>query len=477
MLASVLVPISMAVANLANLLTQVVVPRYLSPSSYSYFALLWASGQFLAVLLTEWLRFGVLRFAEGADEALARRRRNVLVVLYLSIFFGINLLAGAFFAFRALSSEFVGWAVICFYASCQSIFEGRQAFSRANSDNSGYSLGMFLRSVCALSLAWAISAFTGDPFAVMLGLGVGYLLSYLVLDLRSRVFLFNFRAFEKEQFSFLLKYGGFAAFSTVLTSFFPAMVRFLTIHFLGLQKSGGVILAFDLSQKAVAVVGLAVNLVVLQKSTRVSEFGAASEKLRQTSLQIGVTSAFVCPAAVGFYSLHPLLGEFLVPKEYLDSYISNIGIASFCSAVLAFRMFALDALFFVSGKSILSVAGPICSILLGAVAIFVFGAAFGYEGWTVAAGICFGLVGGVLCSIAFARSAVKIVWPFREFAVIGLGCLGMYLVLSYCTYGVGGVNLIARLVVGSVFYCVWVFALDLFGVRSIFMGRIKNKSV
>lgn len=476
MLSTLLVPISMVVANFSNLATQVVVPRFLAPSDYAYFALIWTTGQFLAVLFSEWARFGVLRFANGADAELATRRRGVLTVTYKLLFFLICAVAIAL----AISSYFngvnIGWAAVCFYAASQSIFEGRQAFSRASFDNKRYAFGTFLRGVFGLLVSSAVAALTGNAVAVLLGIAGGYLLSFFLVESRERLVISAKKNGDFDQLGFLFNYGLFAASSTILTSFFPAMVRYVAIEVVGLQNSGGVILALDLSQKAVAVVGMAVNLVVLQNSIKVSEFGGQDQKTRQTTLQIGVTAAFVFPAAVGFYLLHPLLADFLVPESYRKDYLESIAAASVCAAVLSFRMFALDALFFVAGKSVYSIAGPVVSIAVAYLGVNAFGIMLGHGGVAVAAGVLAGLVAGAGCSIFIVRSVVLVVWPWRELFIITSGCLSMYAVITLDLYrgGIGGV--VERLVAGASAYFFVLYLFNIFSIRSVLRKFVAGKS-
>lgn len=476
MLSTLLVPISMVVANFSNLATQVVVPRFLSPSDYAYFALIWTTGQFLAVLLSEWARFGVLRFANGADAELATRRRGVLTATYKLSFSLICAVAIVLFVSSNFNGQHIGWAGVCFYAACQSVFEGRQAFSRASFDNRRYAFGTFLRGVLGLLFSGAVAAVTGNAVAVLLGIAGGYLLSFLLVESKERLVMSAKRIGDLEQFRFLFKYGLFAAASTILTSFFPAMVRYVAIEVVGLQNSGGVILALDLSQKAVAVVGMAVNLVVLQNSIKVSEFGGQDQKTRQTTLQIGVTAAFVFPAAVGFYLLHPLLADFLVPESYRKDYLESIAVASVCAAVLSFRMFALDALFFVAGKSVYSVAGPVVSIVVAYLAVNAFGIMLGHGGVAVAAGVLAGLVAGAGCSVFIVRSVVLVVWPWRELLIITSGCLLMYAVIALDLYGGGIGGIVGRLAAGTLAYFCVAYCFNIFSIRSVLKKIVARKS-
>ena len=57
---AILVPLSVLFANFTNLVTQLLLPRYLDSAEYSLLATLWSYGQLANIVVFEWMRFGVL---------------------------------------------------------------------------------------------------------------------------------------------------------------------------------------------------------------------------------------------------------------------------------------------------------------------------------------------------------------------------------------------------------------------------------
>jgi O-antigen/teichoic acid export membrane protein len=469
---SILVPLSVILGNAANLLTQVLVPRFLPPEEYTKFAVLWGVGQFFASVLFEWVRFGTLRFSVGADESLVAKRRSSLFRAYVVIcLVVITLCVAQFFVGLFWSLALLG-SIVAGYSVCQGVFDGVQALARAELDNKRFSVTSIVRSLLGLVFVVVVAGSTANGSLALMAVAISYpaaLLSIHLLRLRG---LKLFAGYSAEQMRFLAGFGLLAALSSIVTTLFPAMVRLLAAEFVGLVDAAGVVLAVDLSQKAVSVIGLAVNMLVMQKAFRSAEFGSAAEQRTRAAIQVSATTAFIFPTALGFYLIQPNLAPYLVPDAYMDIYSKNVGWACLSAAILGFRQFGLDPLFLAANRSGLAVVGPVLTIVLSALWIFVVGESSAYSTVLISSGMAFGLAGGALCSVIIVAFVIKVDWPVRDMAIVFLGCSMMGLAVKQVSF-VGGVwGIVLSIIVGGFVYFVVGAALDLCGFRELLRKRL-----
>lgn len=469
---SILVPLSVILGNAANLLTQVLVPRFLPPEEYTKFAVLWGVGQFVSSVLFEWVRFGTLRFSVGADESLVARRRSSLLRAYVVIGLVVmslciaQVVIGMFWSLALLGSIVAGYAV------CQGVFDGVQALARAELDNKRFSVTSIVRSVLGLFFVVVVAGSTANGSLALMAVAMSYPVALLLIHFLRLRGIQLFAGYSAEQMRFLAEFGLLAALSSVVTTLFPAMVRLLAAEFVGLVDAAGVVLAVDLAQKAVSVIGLAVNMLVMQKAFRSAEFGTAEEQKARAGIQISATTAFIFPAALGFYLIQPNLAPYLVPDAYMNIYTKNVGWACLSAAILGFRQFGLDPLFLTAKRSGLAVVGPVLTIVLSFLWIVVMGKSTGYSTVLISSGMTFGLAGGALCSVIIVARVIDVSWPIKDIAVAFLGCSMMGVAIEHVSV-VGGVwGIVLSIIVGGFVYSVVSLALDLCGFRQLLRRRL-----
>jgi len=144
--ASILMLLSLVLANLANLGIQLLIPRLLAPPEYTHFAMSWASGQLVAAVLFEWLRIGVVRYSASSDDS--RRLSETLGALYATVFIIAGSLAGLLMLVGATGGAIFTSGFVLFYACAQGAFDGQQASLRA-------CLGRAYRLLCGrFGLRW-----------------------------------------------------------------------------------------------------------------------------------------------------------------------------------------------------------------------------------------------------------------------------------------------------------------------------------
>ncbi|MCC0064134.1 MAG: hypothetical protein H6895_08605 [Defluviimonas sp.] len=463
---TLMVPVSMVAASLAGLAVSLLAPHLLAPSDYGRFATAWALGQLVASLGYEWMRFGVLRFAGGADAARAAGRLGLLAGGYRAT--TLLLLLAAVTAIGLWRREAVLVAAVLVFAACNGIFDGRQALLRARFDNAAFARGRLIRSVLSLVFALAAAQVTGTAEAVLIGLALSFPAA-MVLD-RAGAAHPPARAAWAE-FGPLFAFGLFAALATNLALAGPALQRALALAHFAPVPAAALTLAFDLAGKAVAVTGLAVNVVMMQQSIRTAEFGPAEDQPHQAGRQIAVTAAFIAPAALGVALVAEPLAGLAVPSDLRPDFVALAAPASLSAGLLALRLFGLDPLFVVRRRTALGVPGPLVSALaLGALFL---APSFGLAAlaWAMAATAALGLA---VAALALAGSG-PIAWPLADLARVAFGCATMVAAAWLVPVRAGWIGLALTVLAATLAYAAAVWATDAAGLRQALLRQRRGR--
>lgn len=469
------VAISVVVANLSGLAISVLMPHALSASEYSIFALCWAAGQLLASVVFDWLRFPLLRFAVGKDEAIADRRRD-------AIGFSYGLISAALIALAILAVAVAAGAttgpvhdaiyyagLVMAFAVCQGIFDARQALARAELDNGRFSVAWLVRSVSSLVLSLAGAHLLGGASGALAGLMASFPISLLLVS-RTHIIRIRPAPGSLDQISFVFRFGISAAAATNISLLMPALLRAVAVSRLGLEEAAGLLLAIDLSFKAMAVAGLAVNVLAMQSSVRAFEFGSAADFAKQARAHLVQVTAVIVPAAMGFYLVYQPFMAVFIPADLRASFEVSIGWAIAASAVMGIRMFGADSLLFSAGRATSALPGPVVAavivIILGFLTRFAFtetpsGLSLVYLAANVIGAL---ITWGVMLQCKMARI------DLRDAGAIGLGVALMTGAIHFVPADLGWKTLVLSVIVGMVVYGTTVLVFDVANARSIIRG-------
>lgn len=422
MMSKVIVPLAVIAANGAALLTQLLVPRFLEPAEYTLFSVYWAAALFFSSFVFEWMRYGVLRYSHAEDDPhLAWVRCSTLIYTYRGVALALSLVAVFFFFMRLIDPLFLSLACVVFYALCQGTFEGYQAWQRASGSNLGYGTSAIMRAVLSMLGALGFAYYFRAGPATLFGMALAFPLA-LIGPLFRGINLVRDVALEKKSFIFLARFGLFAAAGSILSAAFPTVFRSVAADRLGLNEAAGLVLVADLSLKVVGVLGLAFNILLLQRTFKAADSGSAENIAKAVSQQMAFSCGVILPAAVGFYFLQPFVGKFLAPPSYIDAYLDGLSFSVCAAAVLGIRQYALDPVFLAVGRSRMALIGPLITCLaLPCVAWIVpFFGVYGVKGMALSVLVSAFL--GLVFSVVFVSRAMVLVWPWKDFFVIVLGC-------------------------------------------------------
>ena len=465
-----LTPLSVLVANATGFLIYLVLPKLLAPAEFALFSLLMSTTAFGAALVFEWARHGLIRFSHVADPLQAARNRATLAQIYRVLALGVVVL-GAIWAIVGRGRFGVaGAAVVLASVIAQGLFDGRQAQARARFHNVSFSLAWCVRSVLNIATAVAAALLLHDGLAAACAFGVSNLATWLLFNDRFALLREECRP-DRAALRTILHYGAFIAVSSSITALFPVAVRYLPSHALGLGEVAGLMLAFDIGTKAIAMTGLTINLLALQGAISAIEHGGAEAGRAKASRQFSLVLLAVLPAGLLAILCQPYVAHFIVPPRYFDSYMETIGWAVAAALVVTFRTYAIDTVFMVARRSALSVAAPIITIVAMIGATWPMVAVLGNKPATYAQAALAGAVAGAVLAFVLAQRALRFPVSGREIGQIALALLALALPLALLTFAPSLWGFLAASALGCGLFGGTVLALDIAGLRRNVLAR------
>jgi len=476
LLAKLLTPLSVLVANVTGFLIYLLLPKLLAPSQFAVFSLLMSASAFGAALVFEWSRHGLIRFSHVADPDQAAENRATLAQIYrvlvgaMVVCCAIGAAAGAAGVGGAARLGAVGAVVLFASIVSQGVFDGRQAQARARFQNVSFSLAWCVRSVLNIGIAVGAAVWLHDGFAAASAFALANLLTYLLFNDRLAL-LREERRPSTSALKTILHYGMFIAVSSSLTALFPVAVRLLPSHALGLAEVAGLMLAFDIGTKAIAMTGLTINLLALQGAISAMEHGGTDAGRQKASRQFSLVLTAVLPAGLLAVLCQPYIAHLIVPASYFDSYMAVIGWAILAALVITFRAYALDTVFIVARRSVLSIAGPIVTIVATLAATWPMVALLGNRPSTYAQAAVVGALAGAGVAFALAQRALRFHVNLRELGhiVLALAALGLPQALLALSATLSTFLVAAAL--GCALFGATVITLDVAGLRGNLMAR------
>jgi hypothetical protein len=461
-----LLPASLIIAQLSNLLLQLMAPRLLPPAEFSKFSLVWSYGQFALVLSFEWLRVSVIRFSHGSNFWLSRKRRLIFKRFYLLVTAGllVAMLAGVGLSrFWAVCGMV---AAVCVFAACRGLFDGSQAFARAASLDREFVLVWTVSSMLSLILTIAIAWATKSGVLAVYGLALSYVAALWFCKVQTRIGRAKLPRSQPSQSLFLFRYGVFVALSGAISAALNPFVRSVAVAGAGAHGAAGIILAMDLSQKVVAAIGMVLNVFLLHRVILAAEFESKEEVGKTIGRQISVLAAILFPVGIGFALLQPSVSTVLVPQVYRASYLDSVLLISMSAAISSFRSYAIDTQFVAAGSSSRSFFGPLATVFACGVSIAIGSLWLGFSLRIVAAGLLLGTIAGVGVATYMTRGVLHVEWPIRDLGIITFACAVLCTIAWGLGHGAGVASDVAIVGLAGSSYLLILWLFDVVQIRS-----------
>jgi O-antigen/teichoic acid export membrane protein len=463
-LISALLPVTLILSNALNMLGIVVLPKIINAEEFALFSLASSIGLFIIAILFEWSRMCVMRYSvTTSDEETARRKAtlnaaNMWSAILLVVVAGVS---------QFLQTTYAAvFGMACLFAVSQALFEARQASFRAEFKDAAYIRNIVIRAVLGFVSLCAFAFFTQSAIFAMCGWAASY--GLVLLLTRNPLRQPPTGEFDRATLSFLLKFGLGVTMAAVATAALSPLLRLVAAQLIPLDQSGKMMLAMDISQKIIGVLGVSINLLTLQATFRAKEFGDDKATSRRVSAQLSIVVAVVVPAVVGFAALSQSFTNLFIPTAYRDVYSQNIQWCMLAAGLIGIRAFALDSIFLVAGRSYLGITGPVATVLSSLLALLVLGSFQGYSTVVISQAMVAGALVGICVSILLGKRVLHfaIAWPD----------IGKVLVASMLMYGMialvphfGDASFLAMATgIGVIAYSLFMFGTNALGLQQMF---------
>jgi O-antigen/teichoic acid export membrane protein len=474
---AILLPLALLLANFLNMVGIVVLPKIIDPSQFALFSLASSSGLFLIAVLYEWNRITIMRYSVAVDPEEMSRRRSVLK--RANIVTSIVLLVISIVAYSFSSNWYaLVFSMACLFAVSQAMFEARQAFFRADFLDRNYAVSLVARALLGFSLLCAIGYLSNDAFFVMCGWAASYVV--VLFFTRSLAGKSVPRPMDWKTLRFLLGFGVGVAMAAIANTLLSPLVRLLAAEFITLSDSGKLMLAMDISQKIVGVIGVSINILTLQATFRAREFGEHEVVRQRIGMQLSVVVATILPAVVGFIAVQDGFTFIFIPDAYRDVFLPNIAWCMVAAGLLGFRAFALDSIFIVLGRPYTGLVGPLVTAAVTIASVFALTSLEDPSALLFSKALCFGVLAGSISSIIVARRLFHFSLDLPNLIRITVAAITMYASIQLVRFDNAIVDFAASVAVGAFVYGAILLASNAFSSHKLLrlaLARVKRGNV
>jgi hypothetical protein len=321
-----------------------------------------------------------------------------------------------------------------------------------------------------------VAAATGNGRAALIAFASSYALTLLAMnDTISSTRGISWRLHSSDVVTIFM-YGVFVSVGSGLGAALLMLVRAAAVEAAGAEAAGGAILALDLSLKVLQTIGLAANLLVLQRAIRAMEHEGPAAGAQKAAFQMALMYSIVLPACIGLLLLQKPISSIVVPPDYLSAFQENVLWATLVAGVLTFRMFAIDTIFIISGRSVLTVVGPALTLSVAAILVPTIGYADGFSARSVFAATSIAAILGTIAAAMMARRALNFCWPIVDMLKTTLAASIMASVILYSPQANSMGSLLMLIVLGATVYIASIFMFNLCGLRTGFFV-ILNRAI
>jgi O-antigen/teichoic acid export membrane protein len=418
----ILLPAALIVSNGLNMMGVVVLPKLIKAQEFALFSLASSIGLFIVSVLFEWSRICIMRYSVTKDATESARRRATLNAANLWTASALILVALAIQLIHATYAIVFGMA--CLFATSQALFEARQASFRAEFKDVDYIRNVLTRATLGFVLLCAFAFFAQSALFAMFGWAGSFALILLLTKNPLRASPIG--RFDSPTLSFMIKFGMGVTASAVATTALSPLLRLVAAEIIPLDESGKMMLAMDISQKIIGVVGVSINLITLQATFRAKEFGDDALAAARVSGQLSIVVAVIVPAVVGFLFLADPFEGIFVPADYRHIYSENITWCMIAAGLVGVRTFALDSIFLVAGRPYLGVVGPVVTGLASLLVLPVLGYSQGFSSVSISEAMAIGALVGLLASALLSRRVFQFDIAWLDILKVGAASTAMY---------------------------------------------------
>ncbi len=461
--------------SLLNFVVSLLVAKFLGPAEYGRFVLALSVGIVLQTLLFDWLRLAATRFYSEHDRHARPEIRSTLdaafaVLAALAIF-----AAFALWALRLdlpLSHDLAALAVGVSLSN--GLFDFASALVRARFHDRAYGALVIAKNIVALVLTVG-GAFLFRSANVAL---VGMMVSVAGALIFARGELSDpdtgFRAAERPLIVRFLAYGLPIVLANFLYQTIPLVNRTLAAQTYGFAEVGQISLAFETGIRIVGAIGSAVDVILFQIAVHMEKSEGEHAARAQISHNLGVVFAVVAPSVAGCWLILPSFEAILVPENFRGPFAHYFALMT--PALFAFAMmnYGVNTAFQLAHKLSPLVIAALVASLANSLAVMLLPMTADATRFAYAQSIASmsGLI--ALVSMLFLLEPM---WPRPRdiFGALAASLAMLAAVAPMRGLPPGAFTMVAQIAAGGVVYCAVAYGLDVVGMRSVLVPKVRAR--
>lgn len=461
---------------LFNFAIGLLVAKFLGPEEYGRFALAHATALAVQTGFFEWIRLGATRFY-------SERSRNQEPALRATLDFGfaaitIGLAAGASLLMLSgvqftLSNGLIALALGV--AVANGLFDYHTALVRARFHDRLFTRLAIVKNVVALALMGGGAFLFGSAKMTLVG-GIISLSGAVVTARASLRDPGSESELARVSIALaLMRYSLPIVAASLLYLSIPLANRSIVAVLYGFSETGQFSLAYDFGSKAVQAIGSALDIVLFQIAVATHELEGPMQAKQQIARNMTIVIAMVLPACTGLWLTLPSIEILVVPAEFrghFGVFLPLMMTGLFCSAII---QFGINPIFQIEKKTAPLIAAALVACVVDPLLVLILPRDDGASSLAIAqAGA---LLAALVTLIACANFA-KPQWPrLRDLAAtVCANAVMAAAVLPMRDRDPGFATLAEQVAVGTSLYALIVMSIDVAGLRSVTMARLRLKA-
>jgi O-antigen/teichoic acid export membrane protein len=458
---------------LFNFAIGLLVAKFLGPEEYGRFALAYATAIFVQTGFLDWIRLGATRFyserIRNEEPALRATLDFAFAVIAAGLAAGACLLLFTGVRFT-LSYGLIALALSV--AVTNGIFDYHTALVRACFDDRLFARLVLVKNFVAFTLMGGGAFLFGSAKMTLIGTIVSLAGSVVTAraalrDPASKPRLARF-SIARSLMAYSLPIVG----ANLLYLAIPLANRSILAILDGFSETGQFSLAYDFGTKAIQAIGSALDIVLFQIAVATHELHGPEQARQQIARNMTIVIAMVLPACTGLWLTLPSIEALVVPEAFrghFDVLLPLMMTGFFCMAMI---QFAINPIFLIEKKTAPLIAAALVACAADPLLLLI----LHQDG--AASSLAIAQAGAMLIALAvligFALPSWR-QWPRpRDLAVAAFAnALMGAMVLPLRSYEPGFATLSAQVATGVIIYAFVVLGLDVAGLRSITLARLR----
>jgi len=449
------------------------VAKFLGPEEYGRFALAYATAIFVQTGFFEWIRLGATRFyserIRNEEPALRATLDFAFAVLAAGLAVGTGLLLFTGIRFT-LSYGLIALALSV--AVTNGLFDYHTALVRACFDDRLFARLALVKTLVAFSLMGGGAFLFGSAKMTLIGTVISLGGSVVTARAALRDPASKPRLARLTIARSLMAYSLPIVGASLLYLAIPLANRSILAILDGFSETGQFSLAYDFGTKAIQAIGSTLDIVLFQIAVATHELHGPEQARQQIARNMTIVIAMVLPACTGLWLTLPSVETLAVPQAFqghFDVLLPLMMTGLFCMAMI---QFAINPIFLIEKKTAPLIAAALAACAADPLLLLFLHQDDGASSLAIAqAGA---MLTALIVLIAFAWPSWR-QWPRpRDLAVtvFANALMGMS-VLPLRSHEPGLATLVEQIATGIVIYAFVVLGMDVAGLRSITITRLR----